>query len=441
MKAMLNKITKKESRVFIIKGPPGCGKTEVLSGLVSYWARHFALRDFHLVLYFNIWDLNQGCTLQDLIDGQFKDTSVSSEKVCRWIQEEKGHGVMFVLDGCCHQYFKHLPLQEGSTLYELLSGHRNYFKSTVVVVTTCSGLIKSLCSKYIQFEILGLCDEQIGMQVIQQFDSERAVEFLSYLAENPEIKTLLSSPGYLVGTMYVFGQLSYNDLPVTWTQLYTSLVVLVNEWHKRDLNKDSPTNSLQSKFKYILLKNSRKVIDDSGDFFKEIGSSFLHNAEDSDFVLPDYNSAMPYLQYFMFFLDASLDPDFKKLEKALKDDDSYVLFWYFFAGLEVETSCLSKQLLKQYCKDDLLKITKCVSESQYMTAEQQEHLFLNSEVSTKVLTTKDICSILHCLPFMRDPHTVEFDECYLGAQSGQQLSRYLAIDSWSTDHSGIRHLR
>ena len=442
MKSMLNKITQRESRVFIIKGPPGCGKTEVISGLGSYWARHFALRDFYLVLYFNIWDLNRGCTLWDLIDGQFKGTTVSAEKVCDWIQEEEGNGIMFVLDGCCHQYLNHSPLQEGDTLYKILSGHKHYSKSTVVIATTCSGFIKSLCPNYIQFDILGLCDQQIEMQVIQQFDSEKAVDFLSYLAENPEIRALLSSPGFLVGTVYIFGHLSYNNLPVTWAQLYTSLVVLVNEWHKGDLNKDLTTNSLQSKFKYILLKNSRKVIEDSGDLFEKIGSSLIHDADEFDHILPDHNSAVPYLQYFLFFLDAFLNPDFTKLEEALKNEESYAYFSYFLDGLQVETDCFNKVPLKRYYKDDLLKVTKCVSESEYMTAEQQTHLlFLNSEVSSKVLTTKDICSILHCLPFTRDPDTVGFSKCYLGAQSGRQLSRFLAIDSWSTDHIGIRHLR
>ena len=420
MKSKLNKITQKESRVFVVKGPPGCGKTELMSRVCSYWAKHYALRQFSLVLYINIWDLHQGCTLQELIEMQFKGSTVSSEKVCHWIEEEKGNGILFVLDGFCHKYLCRSPLQEGEILSDILSGHSSFSKSTVVLSTTFSDFVKPLCENFTQFEILGLSHEQIGKQVIQHFESERAVNFLTYLAENPEIKGLVSSPSYLVGSMYIFTRISYDDLPVSWTQLYTSLVVLISEWHTRELRKGFGTDSLQSQFEKRLYENSRKVIKSSGNMIETFGKLLIHNAEDCDHELPDHNSAVPYLEYFLFSLPTLLNPDRKKIGKALKDKDAFAYFWH---------------------KKNILKMKNCSSESEYVTAEQQADLSsLTAKVGRTVVTTCDIHSILHCLPYMKDLHTMVLDKCFLGTWGMRELSKFIAADSWTNDYSGIMHL-
>ena len=487
MKSMLNKIAQKESRVFLFKGPPGCGKTELISRVCSYWAKRYALREFSLALYVNVWDLHQGCSLKDLIDRQFKHDTIFSEKICHWITEKKGDGILFILDGFCHEYLYRSSLTEVDVLYDILSDYSDYCNSTVVVATTCSDFVEPVCSKYIQFDILGLSVEQMGHQVIQHFDTMEAVNFFNYLSENPEIEVLVSSTSYLLGTMYIFSRISYDDLPVTWTQLYTSLVVLVNEWHKSESSKGWAVGSLQSHFKNTLLENGKKVIENSGDLLTYIGKALIHDAEDRDSELPDHNSAVPYLQYFLFALDTLLNPDHekllmdeyeaatyedseddtvmdeydavtddevidegdalmddevkeegdKKLSKAVMNKSKCAYFWYFLAGLGVEINC--KKLLERY---DILMILNCLSEAEYVTDEQQAELsFLKAEVGKTIVTTRDIHSIFHCLPYLQDPHTVVLDKCFVGTRSVKQLSRYLAVGPLSNDHSGIKKLR
>ena len=446
MKSVMNKIGQRESRVFIFKGPPGCGKTELISRLCRYWAKHYALRQFSLVLYLNIWDFNQGCSLRDLIYRQFKGSIVSSEKIFHWIEEEKGNNILFILDGFCRKYLYRSPLQNGDMFSDILCGRSSFSKSTVVISTTCSDFVKPLCENFTQFDILGLSDEQIGKQVIQYFDSEKASNFLTYLAENQELNGLVSSPTFLIVTTYVFTHISYDNLPVTWTQLYTSLIVLVNEWCKEDLSKGIDTKSLQCQFKNALLEGGREVLN-SGDLsvIKTIGKSLIYDAEDCDHELPDHNSAVPYLEYFLFGLETALNLDDKKL--ILSDEDEFTYFWCFLAGLIGEND--SKNLLKQYYGRNVLKVTNCLTEADYVTAEQHADLStLTAEVGKTAVTTRDIHSILHCLPYMQDPHTVVLDDCFLGRQAARELSRFLAADFWSNIHtysvirhySGIRHL-
>ena len=447
MKSMLNKITLRESRVFVFKGPPGCGKTEVISRVCSYWAKHYALRRFSLVLYVNIWDVHRGFSLQELIDRQFKCSTAFTEKICQWIQDEKGNAILFALDGFCYECLYQTPLNVGDIIFDILSGHRNYSKSTVVIATTCSDFVNPLPTNIIQFEILGLTDQQIGKQIIEHFDTKNAVNFLSYLAENAEIKGLVSSPSYLIGAMYIFAHISYDSLPMTWTQLYTSLVVLVNEWHKGKLNEDFATGLLQSQFKSAILENCRKSIEGSCDLLATIGKSLIHNAEEFDHLMLDGSATPPYLHYFSFSLEIFLDPDCEVVNDAIMNKDHFAYFWYFLAGLGVRSN--SKMLLQKYHGRNTSRIINCVSESGYVTAEQQEDLAsLTAEVSHRVVTTHDIHSILHCLRYMKEPHRVVLEKCFLGRQAARELSRFLAADSWSSIHtytvirhySGISHL-
>ena len=282
-------------------------------------------------------------------------------------------------------------MHSGYVLHDVLSGSSDLSKSTVVIATTCSGFVKPLCYEYIQFEILGLSGEQIGKQVVRHFEKNRAVGFLKYLAGNPEVLASVSSPSCLIGTVYIFAHISDEiDLPMTLTQWYTSVLVLVNEWHKGELSKDLAPNSLQIHFKNILLKNSRKIIEDSGDLLATIGRSLIHDVEGCDHVLQDRNSAVPYLQYFVFSLVTVFELNYKEDDDSMVDEDKDTTvdedaYAYFLAGLGVETNC--NKLLKLYYNRDILKTTNCLAEAEYVTAEQQADLWsLKCPYCSRVLT-------------------------------------------------------
>ena len=210
--------------------------------------------------------------------------------------------------------------------------------------------------------------------------------------------------------------------------------MLISEWHKEKFNKyfatdslltkfknrflkrkvsDLATDSLQSQFKSTLLKNCRKIIKHSSNFFATIARLLIHDVEDCDHKLPDHNSAVPYLDYFLFSLATLLNPEHKKLDKVLNDKNVFAYFWH---------------------KKNIL------FESGHVTASQQVLSLQTAKVGRTVVTTCDINSILHCLPHMQDPHTMVLDKCHLGKQAVRELSKFLAADSWTNDYSGITHL-
>ena len=53
VKSFLNAIAKKNCK-FLIKGPPGSGKTLLLQRLCAFWARGFCLRRYILVLWLDL---------------------------------------------------------------------------------------------------------------------------------------------------------------------------------------------------------------------------------------------------------------------------------------------------------------------------------------------------------------------------------------------------
>ena len=200
---------------------------------------------------------------------------------------------------------------------------------------------------------------------------------------------------------------------------------------------------MQSHFKNILLENGRKIIKNTGNLVATIAKLLIRDAEDCDHKLPDHNSVVPYLEHFLFALETGLSKDPHKAAEYTKltqsDKDEVAHFWRFLAGLRAET--ISMNLLKHYHKRNTLKLTNCLFEADYVTAEQQADLSsLTAEVGRTVVTTHDIHSILHCLPYMKDPCTVVLDKCNIGRQAMREFSRFLAADSWTNEYSGIKHL-
>ena len=63
-----------------------------------------------------------------------------------------------------------------------------------------------------------------------------------------------------------------------------------------------------------------------------IGKLLIHSVEESDYELPDHNSTVPYLEYFLFSLETLLNH--RKLDKTLINKNAFSYFWYLLLDLE-----------------------------------------------------------------------------------------------------------
>ena len=54
IKSFLNTVVRNKGCIFLIKGPPGSGKTALLQRLCAFWAQGFCLRRYTLVLWLDL---------------------------------------------------------------------------------------------------------------------------------------------------------------------------------------------------------------------------------------------------------------------------------------------------------------------------------------------------------------------------------------------------
>ena len=218
-------IAKERDHCFLIKGPPGSGRTALLKRVCTFWARGFCLRKFTLVFWLDLkahlsapsdaslktllsFCLPQGCHL---------------DSVLKWLERHGTQDVLIVVDGVEGQAYNKWEAFISRVLADT--------KASVILTASSSIQIEghtkfraqymNLC----QYDLLGLSQDQISKQVIHHYrhDPSRAEEFLIYISESHDIRALCSSPPHLAAVLFVFDNESTRDLPNTWTQLFTSL--------------------------------------------------------------------------------------------------------------------------------------------------------------------------------------------------------------------------
>ena len=216
-------IAKEKDCFFLIKGPPGSGRTVLLRRVCAFWARGFCLRKFTLVLWLDVKahpSVPSDVSLRTLLHYSLPWGS-HLDSIQQSLERHGTQDILIVVDGVEGQvYNEWKPFLRwlGST------------KAFVILTATSPVQIKdpratryrmNLC----QYDMLGLSQDQISRQVIHHYhhDPSRAEEFLMYISEAHYIRALCSSPPYLAAVLFVFDSVSSEDLPNTWTQLFTSL--------------------------------------------------------------------------------------------------------------------------------------------------------------------------------------------------------------------------
>ena len=234
----LSDIISCNSKVVVIEGAPGIGKTTLAQKLCQDWAHDMLLKDFSLVVYIplrmpSMRKLRVSETLDELFShfGEF-----CSESELQFIISSLGERLLLVLDGwdelrpsCrdCDMFFPRLI--QGELL-----------PNCSIIVTSRPGVTADIMSYADRvIEILGFTDDQISQYIHLYFKEENhdlaAEKLIEDLEHYPNVRTTCYVPINLTIVCYVYWVSDY-ELPPTLSEVYQEFI-----FHavKRDLMRIS----------------------------------------------------------------------------------------------------------------------------------------------------------------------------------------------------------
>lgn len=452
LKSLLSTIEDRKKRFSLVKGPSCFGKSRLVQRASSYWAKGFALRKFILVLYVDLsaYPVNAPLSLNEMIKAHVS-SNVDVESVCRWIERRNGRGVFIILDGCQSHHFKF-----GGPLIKLL---RSYYltQSSVLVTTTSSWFLpEEFHQRCTQLELVGLSDAQIAKQ-IANFNPEVVSDFMVYLAENPDIRVLVSSPVYLAAALYLLPALLKHS-PATWTEFFKllAMVLLQDCFPEAEKATYSPEICLGSvspesdalnlleelgKEAFEALQKSKNLVKVS-DMQQSLAVAIprfltpLSTAEREGQKCSFHRFTLPLFQHFLpCFWIAKRELD--EQVTVMKKHCGLPYVWQFFAGCIDSSNSSLLPLLDEYQRN-IIAMANCLFEASEVSIEEKKAL---SKVKLeivgyflpRIVTTRDVHHLVQCLPYMRDPHTISFENCFLGVGATRAISFCLGVPAVSAE--------
>ena len=418
----------------LIKGKPGQGKSFLLSKLCQYWALGYGMRSITLMFWVDCPRFhNRRMTLNEMLS-QFLPVEIATRNLSEWIENKEGKHVIFILDG----YNQH---QSSDLFHNLVS--REFLPMSVVLIA--STYTPNIGVK--QFELLNLTDNQISKQVVQffSFRPSNVEDFYLYLNSNPDMKLLASSQVYLYTLLFVYNKLlntPSHQLPVTWTELFTNMILLLLQSTFSKLPQIEPPpgslSQLPSTIQSFLHELSTVAFENlTTESFQLPAVRYLGHG--SSFALlhfynkPLYDSeklcfqfSSPLLQQFLAALHVHSLPQTKQTE--LMDQKSELNFlWQFLAGLLVaESYNRFLPLRNTYHKKQMKMLVNCAYEADWSCD-------MPSVFRGYILTPADIHHIVTCFKF--PPDSLNFEQCCIGRATLYQLTRQVHVLAQSGQQS------
>ena len=395
----------------LIKGAPGQGKSFLLSKLCQYWALGHGMRSIVLMFWIDCSQFhNRRMTLNQLLSQLLP---IETQDISNWIMNRRGKDVVFILDGYDQE-------QSGGVLHNLVT--RKFLpKSVVLITSTC--IPNKISVK--QLEHLNLTGNQISKQVIKffSFRPSNVEDFYLYLNNNPDMRLLAASPVYLYSLLFVYSKLSdspSHDLPVTWTELFTNMILLLLPSKLPQI--ETPPGSIGQ------LPNT------VWSFLRELSTVAFENLTTESFQLPAarylghvsgfalvhlplyysekqcFKFSSPLLQHFLAALHVHSLPQTKQTE-LMEQKSELNFLWQFFAGLLVSQSY--DGFLNTYLKEKM-KMPAIYAYKADWSCD------MPSVFRDNILTPADIHHIVTGCKF---PPDLYFKQCCFGRAALFQLTR------------------
>ena len=353
MDRIASKVEGKFSKLVVIKGAPGGGKTTLSWEICKRWANGEVWTDYSFVVLLRLRDENvqKAVELVDLF--QCEDTDYS-KNIYAIIRKNHGQGILFILEG-----LDELPpsLRENDSIFKKLIDGRLLPASTVLVTTrpwaVCD--LPVICSSRVdQFiEILGFSSKQIQEYIDLMIKDGDPPELREYINSNRCISSAMYNPLHARIVVEVYRENHENSnsiIPNTTTELYTEYCqILIKRCLENDWSGELSElpSSLQVHFDKLcriaykgITKEKQQLV-----FFKEdvVDASTtlgfmnsvhpLHKKSNSS---PSYNFLHLTLQEFLaaFYVWKNNTPHEQLILFETKaNDGSYKMILLFLAGL------------------------------------------------------------------------------------------------------------
>ena len=423
MKALVNACTTSDhswssGSCILIKGAPGQGKSFLLSKLCQYWAKGYGMRNIDLMFWVDCSHFrNQKMKLDELLSQLLP---IETQHITKWIMNKRGKGVVFLLDG--------YNQQQSGGVFDNLAFRKFLPKSVVLITSTCTPSEISVK----QLELLNLSDNQISKQVVQFFSPRpsKVEDFCLHLTNNPDLKLLASIPVYLYTLLFVCDNLfdiPSCELPVTWTDLFTHIMLLLlQSTFPKLLQIETPPDSicqlpstvqsflsevstmafenLSSTSFHLTLSEAKSLGYGIGFALVHTYSKPLYNSEN-----PCFQFSSPLLQQFVAALHVHSQPLTKQTELMVQKSELNFL-WRFYTGLVPESYDRFQILKNPYKKT----VASCAYEADW--ACEMPSIFRDH-----ILSAADMHHIVMTVYKLR-PELI-FEQCSLGRAAAYQLTR------------------
>ena len=436
MKALVNACTTSEhswssESCILIKGAPGQGKSFLLSKLCRYWAKGYGMRSMDLMFWVDCSQFrDQKMKLDELLSQLLP---IETQHITKWIMNKRGKGVVFLLDG--------YNQQQSGGVFGNLAFRKFLPKSVVLITSTCTP--NQISVK--QLELLNLSDSQISKQVVDFFKSRssKAEDFCLYLTNNPDLQLIASIPVYLYTLLFVCDilfDIPSCELPVTWTELFTNMMLLLlQSTFPKLLRIETPPGSLcllpstvqsflskvstmafenlSSKSFHLTLPEAKSLGYGSGFALLHTYSKPLYKSEKQCFQF-----SSPLLQQFLAALHVHSQPLTKQTELMVQKSGLNFL-WRFYTGL-VPESYDRFQILKNCYKETVKMLISYAYEADWACD-------MLSVFRGNILSAADMHHIV--MTSYKLPPDLSFEQCFLGRAAAYQLTRQvhtLAQSGW-----------
>ena len=460
----------------LISGRPGSGKTVLLNKLCRDWSFGRCFQNMPVVILVSLRELCSTSVAIELstIFKQYSDIIFDVDGISKFIEECKGEGFCFALDGL--DEYPHLNKHD-DFITELIRG--SYLPKAAVVMTsrlTHSHVVKHLVHMHI--EIVGFLPPQIKEYIKENCSHRTVNRLMKYLWSHPNILDMCYLPLNLafVTLLHKYPSSPFSLIETESSIYWIFLKHLVIRHVKREYNVDdfsiesladfedflSDFADLQSAFFKIckialLSKLEFKLIFSSQDIVKEfkLNRSFIAEIRKRDFgILSSYKKVTLDMETTIFSFQHQTIQEFlaayhlqclsqkERLEQIASNGRESITkrrnmreVWKFFNALMMMRNpaehyeCF-QELIRWSSRDqdETLFLMKCAFESQSKSNELHQELMTSLagmvDVSNIPLSTYDCLAIGHVIARSYEGlKELVMNNCLVGPEGVQALEQ------------------